>query len=379
MQQRQQRQQRKRKYDSVNILKSSSGVQPPQPPVSFALEGVQQQQQHQQQLEQSFTCRRKAAKQHVSPDEPVELKIEPKLYQAGKITVMAGKGVIQADLMTDSTSAVTAQNWDFLRDRLKMDGYLFLRNVLSSSKVLKARNHLLRELHDSRPECFAPDSPAIEGRLAQGASGLGLLARQDLAATPLVSAVLEAPELFALMRGLFEDTDIITSGYKWLRAVASSEFTGLHTDRVFLGRGTSRLLTAWLPLGAISPSLGSLLVAAGSHRLDPFAGVRSTYGMSQVGSDGTRSGWLSDNGAALSAACGGMEVDWRVADCRPGDIVVLGLDVLHMSTSNESIPASIRLSCDTRWQPNVEQKDPRLKVWQGDASSYLKDSIALQK
>jgi hypothetical protein len=43
-----------------------------------------------------------------------------------------------------------------------------------------------------------------QGRLAQGASGLGLLARQDLAATPLVSAVLEAPELFALMRRLFE-------------------------------------------------------------------------------------------------------------------------------------------------------------------------------
>jgi hypothetical protein len=42
----------------------------------------------------------------------------------------------------------------------------------------------------------------------------------------------------------------------------------------------------------------------------------------QVGKDGTRSGWLSDNGAALAAEVGA--VDWRVADCGPGDIVVLG-------------------------------------------------------
>jgi len=30
---------------------------------------------------------------------------------------------------------------------------------------------------------------------------------------------------------------VVTSGYKWLRAVGAAQFTGLHTDRVFLGRG----------------------------------------------------------------------------------------------------------------------------------------------
>lgn len=30
---------------------------------------------------------------------------------------------------------------------------------------------------------------------------------------------------------------VVTSGYKWLRAVGRAEFTGLHTDGVFLGRG----------------------------------------------------------------------------------------------------------------------------------------------
>lgn len=45
--------------------------------------------------------------------------------------------------------------------------------------------------------------------------------------------------------------DVITTGYKWLRAVCKGEFTGVHTDKVFLGRGSPRVLTAWVPLGQV--------------------------------------------------------------------------------------------------------------------------------
>ena len=48
---------------------------------------------------------------------------------------------------------------------------------------------------------------------------------------------------------LSQDDDVVTTAFKWLRAVAPEEFTGVHTDRVFLGRGSPRLLTAWIPLG----------------------------------------------------------------------------------------------------------------------------------
>lgn len=39
-----------------------------------------------------------------------------------------------------------------------------------------------------------------------------------------------------------QEEEVVTTGYKWLRAVGRTEFTGLHTDRVFLGRGASRRL-----------------------------------------------------------------------------------------------------------------------------------------
>jgi hypothetical protein len=253
-------------------------------------------------------------------------------------------------------------DWPGLRARLQRDGYLMLRGVLPATAVRKARAFLLGELHAAKPRCFAPGIPHSEARAAEGAGSLGLLARQDLAAAPPVAAVLEAPPLFALMRRLLQAEEVVTSGYKWLRAVGAAQFTGLHTDRVFLGRGTPRLLTAWTPLGDVPPELGSLLVAAGSHRLPAFAALHAGYGHSQVGKDGTRSGWLTDDGGALAGQAGGP-VDWRVAECGPGDVVVLGLDVLHMSASNETRPPRIRLSCDTRWQPAGEPRDPRLVVW----------------
>ena len=44
-----------------------------------------------------------------------------------------------------------------------------------------------------------------------------------------------------------------------------------------------------------------------------------------------------------------------------GDVVILHPEVMHMSAAN--ISSSIRLSCDTRWQPANDARDPRFKFW----------------
>jgi len=49
--------------------------------------------------------------------------------------------------------------------------------------------------------------------------------------------------------------------------------------------------------------------------------------------------------------------------------------VLHMSASNETRPPRIRLSCDTRWQPAGEPRDPRLAVWRS-AGDCRADDLA---
>ena len=53
---------------------------------------------------------------------------------------------------------------------------------------------------------------------------------------------------------------MVTPAYKWLRAVGDHEFTGLHMDKVFMGR-SPRMLTAWIPLGDIPIAQGPILVS----------------------------------------------------------------------------------------------------------------------
>jgi hypothetical protein len=165
---------------------------------------------------------------------------------------------------------------------------------------------------------------------------------------------------------------ILTLPFKWLRAVKSNLCTGPHLDRVYLGNGSQNLLTIWTPLGDIPARQGGLCIAAGSHRRPEFEKLRTEYGMKPAGKDGTKSGWITENpeeiagmyGIPTNEDCDGSDkggnmeekeggIRWVTADFEAGDIVLFGLDVLHMTVNNST--DCWRLSVETRWQPI---KDP---------------------
>ena len=338
----------------------------------------------------------------------------------GRFLVRGGVGTVRATQMVDS--GALANDGPRLRARLRRDGYALLRGFLDARAVEKARAVALEALAELRPEAFVSNPSArAKGLLRPDARALGLLARQDVAARAEIRDVTECDALFRLAaRVLFsaddaDDADAtkgraMTAAYKWLRAVAGGEFTGVHTDRVFLGGGSARLVTVWIPLGDVRVADGALMVAAGSHADATFAGVRRTYGASAAGRDGARSGWLTDDAAAVlavarranrassdarSAASDGgggdddeieasdgtrvdahekrpavsndTAIDWRTCDFRSGDVVLLALDVVHMSLANvsgeESGVPRARVSVDTRWQPEGDDPDPRVRVW----------------
>ena len=54
-------------------------------------------------------------------------------------------------------------------------------------------------------------------------------------------------------------------------------------------------------------------------------------------------------------------MQWHTSDLHAGDVVVLSMDTLHMSAANKS--RNIRISCDTRWLPADDPRDPRLAHW----------------
>lgn len=48
---------------------------------------------------------------------------------------------------------------------------------------------------------------------------------------------------------------------------------------------------------------------------------------------------------------------WKTENFKAGDIMVFTMRTLHMSATNTT--NKVRISCDTRWQPNDEPIDPR--------------------
>ena len=338
--------------------------------------------------------------------------------------VRGGVGTVRARRMVDSSAI--AHDGKRLRERLRRDGYAMLRGFLNARDVDEARKVALAALAESRPDAFVDPKHPTNGLLRPNARSLGLLARQDVAARPEMQRVTECDALFRVAeRVLFSDDDddddafpdasssarggarrgrsgakkrkrprrAMTSAYKWLRAVAAGEFTGVHTDRVFLGGGDARLVTAWIPLGEVRMADGALMVAAGSHADETFAGVRRTYGASAAGKDGAQSGWLTDDASEVLAVAKRARrrladsekdtrteedaqyeedvIDWRTCDFRSGDVVLLALDVTHMSLANVSGESGefgsrvcrARVSVDTRWQPEGDDPDPRVRVW----------------
>ncbi|KAJ3333285.1 hypothetical protein HDU76_009772 [Blyttiomyces sp. JEL0837] len=271
---------------------------------------------------------------------------------------------------TSLTSSTPTQ----LRNLLQSNGYLLLRNALPRDLVIQSRqivledlkqnNHILRQeplsISTVEQQQPAPINPSSIGKFS-------LLDRQDLTHNPTILHLLTHPTIYNLLSTLYktDGSKILTLDYKWLRAVPTSLNTGPHLDRVYLGAGSNRLLTIWTPFGDILAHQGGIVFAEGSHRLSKYDKLRTEYGMTPAGTDGTKSGWVTDgdpndiqNMYGISADDDGNDdgIRWVTSDFKMGDIVVFGLDVLHMTVNNES--SEWRLSCETRWQPRGDAYPP---------------------
>jgi len=162
-----------------------------------------------------------------------------------------------------------------------------------------------------------------------------------------------------------------TISYKWLRGVEKNGYTGIHIDRVYLGGGSNQLHTVWIPLGDIPKEQGTLLICKGSHCHPGFSALREKYTYRY---DGLRNnGWLTEDPEELKNYFDGEgDIEWVSTDFQAGDVCILGLDVLHMSTTNTT--NKYRISCDTRWQPKGEKIEPLLKNFRHSTFSNLNDS-----
>ena len=252
--------------------------------------------------------------------------------------------------LRDSTDALA--DIGELRRRIAADGYLFLRGLIDRGAVLEARRTVLEYLKERG--ALVEDTPLMEGVMPNAGRGVGMA---SVAHRREVLRVLEGPELYSFYRRFYGE-EPATFGHKWLRAVGNEKFTGSHLDVVYMGRGSERVNTVWIPFGDISIAQGTLAVCEASHRLDGFARLRATYGKSDVDRDRTE-GWFSEDPEEIRDRFGGR---WLTADVRAGDVVTFGLYTLHGSTTNTT--NRFRISCDVRYQPASEPMDER---WTGNS------------
>lgn len=248
--------------------------------------------------------------------------------------------------------------------RLAEDGFVFLRGFLDRDAVRATRTSVLRQMEPDG--IFEPDAPLDEGRLRPGAD---TAFRPDVAnSNAEVQSLLYSPRVMALFESLFGEP-AMHYDFTWLRAVGHGRSTMPHYDTVYMGRGSARVLTMWVPLGDIPLELGGLAVLEGSNRA---AGLIETYGRMDVdewceNKPGVRAvddrglvsfGALPDHPDELRRQYGSR---WLTAEFQIGDVLIFGMHTLHASLDNRT--HRLRLSTDSRYQPASEPADPR---WIGD-------------
>ena len=255
-----------------------------------------------------------------------------------------------SDLTTMIESTDLLRDAARLRERMRSEGYLFLRRLVAAERALALKREivaLLREhfiiededaaepLWSGGPEPTEAEYMAIYDRIVR------LESFRELAHSPEIIAVVEAVSEGPvqvweqqLIRIVYPDPDAV-----------AAQGVGAHQDGdPKLGYRASRFYTGWISLMAIDATVGGLAVAPGSHRL----GLLRSAGT--VASSASR---RPATGYGLDAAA----LSWATSDFVPGSTVIFHNRTAHRGLPNHS--DRIRLSCDFRYQPA------------GDSSSWL--------
>jgi len=260
-----------------------------------------------------------------------------------------------------------ADDMSVLRERMETDGYLFMRGFWTQEKVQGVRDSVTSQLE--RLGFLRPGFPRNEARFVAGKEvGRAMgnpLDQRDPALRELLFGDRIVSFFDKFLGGATRHFDFV-----WFRTKGTGHGSPIHCDLVYMGRGTHRLYTAWVPLGDVSLAMGGLLVLEGSHRkstelqtylsrdVDTYCENHDDAAEFATGRkwwDGT----LSKNPLALQQSLGGR---WLTAEeFKRGDAVFFNMRLVHGSLDNST--DRIRLSTDTRYQLASDPIDER---WVGE-------------
>ncbi|HEX8049782.1 phytanoyl-CoA dioxygenase family protein [Rhizobium sp.] len=249
-----------------------------------------------------------------------------------------------------------------LRAQFQEHGYLWLKGFLKRDDVLDFRAWVFGHLMDTG--LLQPGSDPMIGLAAKGEADKSLADRRLMS---LVRSV--AYEGFCTQPRIASFMDEFVQGISYLHKRKIMRFTRpntgavtpAHYDLVYLRGGTSRIVTAWIPIGDIPVDMGGLVYLEGSHRIGAEmekefavkgAALTPEERVSAFNKNMTEGGWVSKD---LPEMAERFDTRWLAADYEAGDIVLHSPYMIHASTTNRDPFGRLRLSTDIRYQ-NVEDE-----------------------
>ena len=285
----------------------------------------------------------------------------PALYSYGHALDMDDDKV---GLLRDSSDA--SNDMPELRKRLDDDGYLYMKGYLDRDQVLEARasitSHLAAaELLDlNSPEIDAVCKPDVKVQFMPEVADKSEEAQK----------LLYSGRLVEFYRRFFGE-DIRHYDFTWLRAMGPGKGTNPHSDLPYMGRGTHKHMTCWLPYGDVSYQLGGLMVLEGSHKrmdllknyafrdVDSYCENKPEQKKRAKNGGWTFTGTLSHNPPMVRNKFGGR---WLTTEFEAGDFLTFGMFLVHAALDNRS-GNRLRISSDSRYQKASEAIDDR---WIGE-------------
>lgn len=250
-----------------------------------------------------------------------------------------------------------------LRERMKQDGYLYLPDILNTENVLE-----VRRLVTDRLAAEGLLNPAYPSMDAICIDNVDVKFRPDLTENnPALHRLLYEGELVKFFTE-FLGEPVRHFDFTWFRAISPGKGTQPHCDIVYMGRGTQKLFTSWVPMGEVPLSLGGLMILEKSHLqsgkisnylsrdVDEFClNQTSGEGSSQEKKERTWGGELSKNPVKLREKLGGR---WLTSSqFNPGDVLIFTMHTVHASLDNQT--QAFRFSSDSRYQAASEPADER--------------------
>ena len=253
-----------------------------------------------------------------------------------------------------------------MRRQFDEQGYLFLKGFLKRQDVIDFRGWVFTHLAEGG--LIEPGTDFTAGISATTPPDKAWLDRKlmSLVRSTAYEGFCAQPRL-----AMFMDEFLNGLSYLHKRKImrftqpGSSTVTPAHYDLVYLRGGTSRIVTAWIPIGDTAIDMGGLAYLEGSHAIGSDmesrfkaegANLTPEERINAYNKNMTEGGWVSKD---LPGMAERFDTRWLVADYEAGDIMLHTPFMIHASTTNQDTQRRIRLSTDIRYQNVDDEIDAR--------------------